>query len=239
VLQTILNLHEFMELDENKQKVFDERTLAQIAEQCNAYAKALYYWEMEFQNDAKSTIEQIITTNYGLGQPEAAKGILISAMRNQMIEKEESYQFETAEWLEKRHEWNLALQIYSDQLIYEPKNHEYQRGKLKCLKNLYDWENLSSLVGQMWEQELQRQERPGQATSHSSETLLQIAQDGLESSWNLGEWTDFSKYIKVLRRSNTPNSFAKSFYQAILEIKKRNYPDAVRHIERAREILDP
>jgi hypothetical protein len=48
VLQTILNLHEFMELDENKQKVFDERTLAGIAEQCNAYAKALYYWEMEF-----------------------------------------------------------------------------------------------------------------------------------------------------------------------------------------------
>lgn len=48
VLQTILNLHEFMELDENKQKVFDERTLAEIAEQCNAYAKALYYWEMEF-----------------------------------------------------------------------------------------------------------------------------------------------------------------------------------------------
>jgi len=82
VLQTILNLHEFMELDENKQKVFDERTLAEIAEQCNAYAKALYYWEMEFQNDAKSTIERIITTNYGLGQPEAAKGILISAMRN-------------------------------------------------------------------------------------------------------------------------------------------------------------
>lgn len=105
MLQTILNLHEFMELDENKQKMFDERTLAEIAEQCNAYAKALYYWEMEFQNDAKSTIEQIITTNYGLGQPEAAKGILISAMRNQLIEKDESYKYETMEWLEKRHEW--------------------------------------------------------------------------------------------------------------------------------------
>ena len=57
VLQTILNLHEFMELDENKNKVFDEKTLADIAEHCNAYAKALYYWEIEFQNDAKSTIE--------------------------------------------------------------------------------------------------------------------------------------------------------------------------------------
>lgn len=80
-----------MELDENKNKVFDEKTLADIAEHCNAYAKALYYWEIEFQNDAKSTIEQIITTNYGLGQPEAAKGILISAKRNQMIEKDEEH----------------------------------------------------------------------------------------------------------------------------------------------------
>lgn len=37
-----------MELDEHKQKVFDEQTLAVIAENCNAYAKALYYWENEF-----------------------------------------------------------------------------------------------------------------------------------------------------------------------------------------------
>jgi hypothetical protein len=56
-----------MELDENKQKVFDESTLANIAEECNAYAKALYYWEQEFQKNADLTIEQIIVTNYGLG----------------------------------------------------------------------------------------------------------------------------------------------------------------------------
>jgi len=102
-----------MELDEHKQKVFDEQTLAVIAENCNAYAKALYYWENEFQNDPKSTIEKIITTNYGLGQPEAAKGILIHATRNQLIEKEESYQFETVKWLEKSREWSQTLQIYN------------------------------------------------------------------------------------------------------------------------------
>eukprot|EP00351_Strombidinopsis_sp_SopsisLIS2011_P002380 CAMPEP_0116880818 /NCGR_PEP_ID=MMETSP0463-20121206/12820_1 /TAXON_ID=181622 /ORGANISM="Strombidinopsis sp, Strain SopsisLIS2011" /LENGTH=71 /DNA_ID=CAMNT_0004531923 /DNA_START=2295 /DNA_END=2510 /DNA_ORIENTATION=- len=46
VLQTILNLAEFMELDESTDiKLFSAKTLAQIAENCNAYAKALYYWE--------------------------------------------------------------------------------------------------------------------------------------------------------------------------------------------------
>ena len=47
VLQTILNLAEFMELDENTDlKLFSAKTLAEIAERCNAYAKALYYWEI-------------------------------------------------------------------------------------------------------------------------------------------------------------------------------------------------
>jgi hypothetical protein len=50
-----------------------------VAEKCKSYAKALYYWEVEFQNDAKSTIEKIIMTNYLMGQPDAAKGILDSA----------------------------------------------------------------------------------------------------------------------------------------------------------------
>jgi hypothetical protein len=46
-----------MELDENTDiKLFSAKTLADIAEQCNAYAKALYYWEFEFENDPKTTI---------------------------------------------------------------------------------------------------------------------------------------------------------------------------------------
>ena len=66
-----------MELDENTDlKLFSASTLADIAEQCNAYAKALYYRELEFENDPKNTIELLIQTNYRLNQPEAAEGIL-------------------------------------------------------------------------------------------------------------------------------------------------------------------
>ena len=48
VLLTILNLAEFIELDECycfELKIFEAKTLASVAEKCNAYAKALYYWE--------------------------------------------------------------------------------------------------------------------------------------------------------------------------------------------------
>ena len=81
-----------------------------------------------------------------------------------MIEKEEEYLFETPEWLEKRHEWNKALEIYSEHLIQEPSNPYFQRGKLRCLKNLFDWENLSNLVGQMWDQEVKALEKHGKTT---------------------------------------------------------------------------
>lgn len=56
-----------MELDENADiKLFSNKTLAKIAEKCNADAKALYYWEQEFDNNPKETIEILIHTNYNL-----------------------------------------------------------------------------------------------------------------------------------------------------------------------------
>lgn len=65
VLQQILNLAEFMELDESEDvKLFSAKTLADIAEDCHAYAKALYYWEQEFENSPRDTVEKLIQTNY-------------------------------------------------------------------------------------------------------------------------------------------------------------------------------
>ena len=31
---------------------------------------------------------------------------------------------------------------------------DFKQGQLTCLRNLFDWENLSNLVGQMWDKEL-------------------------------------------------------------------------------------
>lgn len=76
VLQTILNLAEFMELDEISDIMFGSKTLANIAVRCNTLAKALYYWEKEFENNPKETIKLLIQTNHDLQQPEAARGVL-------------------------------------------------------------------------------------------------------------------------------------------------------------------
>lgn len=150
ILQTILNLAEFMELDENTDlKLFSASTLAKIAEKCNAYAKALYYWELEFENDPKNTIELLISTNYGLQQPEAAEGILEYAQKNILIDEKE-------DWYEKLHRWKDALRIYEGKEQTDRNNFEFFKGKLNCFKNLSDWENLSYLIEQKWEQSQQQ-----------------------------------------------------------------------------------
>lgn len=107
-----------------------------------------------------------------------------------MIEKVDEIQFETPEWLEKRHEWNNALEKYSEVLEINPHIYANQIGKLRCLKKLSDWKNLSVLVKQMWDQEVQ-----GKVQQQNQQLVKQIAYDGLESSLNLNEWTNFQNYI--------------------------------------------
>ena len=87
--------------------------------------------------------------------------------------------------------WSQALKLYSEKLYEDPVNIEYQKGKLRCLKNLNDWDNLSALVSQMWEQEQSNQIDSNQGKilsgfNHNQDQYLEIAQEGLESSWNLG-----------------------------------------------------
>lgn len=65
-----------MELDEISDMMFGSKTLAAIAVRCNTLAKALYYWEKEFENNPQDTIKLLIQTNHDLQQPEAAKGVL-------------------------------------------------------------------------------------------------------------------------------------------------------------------
>jgi FKBP12-rapamycin complex-associated protein len=68
-----------------------ELPCAQLAERCHAYAKALHYREMEFENYPDETIEALISINNHLQQPEAAKGILTHARQNYRVELKESW----------------------------------------------------------------------------------------------------------------------------------------------------
>jgi serine/threonine-protein kinase mTOR len=103
VLQTILNLAEFMELDEISDVMFGSKTLANIAVHCNTLAKALYYWEKEFENNPQETIKLLIQTNHDLQQPEAARGVLTLGEQLGLVSEND------LEIKEKSQEWQEIL----------------------------------------------------------------------------------------------------------------------------------
>src|SRR5690606_34615590 len=125
ILQTLLNLAEFMEQDE-KPLPIDVRTLGEHAENCHAYAKALHYKELEFKTSPTSTIEALISINNQLQQPEAALGILIYAQKSFNMDLKES-------WYEKLHRWREALQAYERRSTEDSLSLDVTLGKMRCL----------------------------------------------------------------------------------------------------------
>jgi tetratricopeptide (TPR) repeat protein len=80
ILQTLLNLAEFMEHDPSGGLPIDIPILADLALKCRAYAKALHYNEREHNmGKSNSCVEALISINRKLDLPEAALGVLKSA----------------------------------------------------------------------------------------------------------------------------------------------------------------
>lgn len=80
ILQTLLNLAEFMEHDDDGGLPIDIPILADLALKCRAYAKALHYKEREHSmGGSSSCVEALISVNRKLDLPEAALGVLKSA----------------------------------------------------------------------------------------------------------------------------------------------------------------
>ena len=57
----------------------DFSILGDLAEKCQAFAKALYFRELEFDTATEKTVESLITLYTNVGQPEAASGLLTYA----------------------------------------------------------------------------------------------------------------------------------------------------------------
>ncbi|RLN57430.1 hypothetical protein BBP00_00007511 [Phytophthora kernoviae] len=152
ILQTLLNLAEFMEHDVEALPI-DIRELGELAQKCHAYAKALHYKELEFHTSPSTCIEALISINNQLGQPEAAVGILkyAQAHHSSVIQVKET-------WFEKLQDWRAALALYDRRLEYAQQHGGENQGldidicigKMRCLEALGKWEELSALAAQVW-----------------------------------------------------------------------------------------
>jgi len=214
ILQVLLNLAEFMEHDD-KPLPIDIGTLGVYAGKCHAYAKALHYKELEFEEEkTPSVVEALISINNQLQQTDAAVGILRNAQKYRDFELKET-------WFEKLGRWDEALQAYQARERDDPTAFDITMGKMRCLHALGEWDLLSNLAQEKW-------------SLASIEHKRHIAPLAAAAAWGLGQWELMDNYLEAMKLQSTD----RSFFGAILALHQNQFPDALDHIERAREGLD-
>ncbi len=214
ILQTLLNLAEFMEHDD-KALPIDIKMLGAYAAKCHAYAKALHYKESEFRNEpSPDTIEALISINNQLQQPDAAIGILTFAQQNHNVELKES-------WYEKLQRWEDALSAYERRQVEDPTNVHVTMGKMRCLHALGEWEHLSTLAQEKW-------------FNADEETRKMIAPLAAAAAWGLGQWELMDDY-NTMMKTDSPDGV---FFRAILAIHRNLFTHAEQAIDKTRELLD-
>ncbi|KAI4184996.1 MAG: hypothetical protein LQ346_006001 [Caloplaca aetnensis] len=214
ILQVLLNLAEFMEHDD-KALPIDIRVLGAHAAKCHAFAKALHYKELEFEEEkTPSTVEALISINNQLQQSDAAVGILRNAQKYRDFELKET-------WFEKLQRWDEALAAYRRREVDDPASFEVTMGKMRCLHALGEWEILSNLAQQKW-------------SLSSIDHKRAIAPLAAAAAWGQKKWELMDNYIHEMKGASPD----RSFFSAILAIQRNQFADAYGHIEKAREGLD-
>jgi serine/threonine-protein kinase mTOR len=211
ILQTLLNLAEFMEHDD-KSLPIDIRTLGRFAAKCHAFAKALHYKELEFEQDQNShSVEALIHINNQLQQSDAAIGILRRAQAFGDVELKEI-------WFERLQRWEEALEAYEKREAIEPGNFDVVMGKMRCLHALGEWNVLAKVAKENWE-------------DTGMERRKQMSALAAAAAWARGEWDAMDDYIRVMK-DTSPD---RAFFGAILAIQRNHFSEANKFILRARE----
>jgi serine/threonine-protein kinase mTOR len=214
ILHVLLNLAEFMEHDD-KALPIDIRELAKIASKCHAFAKALHYKELQFEQDQNgSTVEALISINNQLQQTDAAIGILRKAQHYSEVELKEA-------WFEKLQRWEEALNAYDRREKVEPQNFDVIMGKMRCLHALGEWRVLSELAQDHWQEANGEQKR-------------QMAALAAAAAWGRGQWDLVDPYLSALKE----DSADRSFFGAVLSLHRNSFEDAERFIGKAREAVN-
>jgi FKBP12-rapamycin complex-associated protein len=252
ILQTLLNLAEFMEHD-NQSLPIDIRLLGSLAEKCHSFAKALHYKELEFNtNPTANGIQALISINSKLNQPEAARGILKYAQDHlRGVEVQ-------ASWHEKLFRWDDDLKIYDKELEEDANNVEAIFGKIRCLYAIGEWRRLNDHVQDTWEKIYGHAPTAagssGSTGDHSSSITqqLELMEDkaifldvppalkkelcshAARVAFSLQHWELIPNYINADMDETESHLF-----KAVVNIRKMELEDALQEISECRKVMDP
>ena len=228
ILQTLLNLAEFMEHDAEALPI-DIRTLADLAQTCHAHAKALHYKEHVFQTSPAACVEALISINKKLDQPEAAQGILKYAQKQNTLRGTHLGPVGSVKesWLAKLGNWEEALVLYRRRLHTRNRDVDAALGCMKCLDALGHWQEVVDLCFTTWE--------TLHAATTESKVRKKAAAFGITAAWNLGQWHNMEKLVAIMEPQEV--AVEGPFFRAVLAVHGGRFEECARHVDRARRLL--
>ena len=248
ILQSLLNLAEFMEHDDQPLPI-DIRMLGALAEKCHSYAKALHYKELEFNTAPSSEgIDALISINNKLNQFEAAMGILKFAQEH-LADVEVK-----ASWHEKLHRWEDALAAH-DRILEEQSSDDVDAifGKMRCLYAVGQWRKLNDHVQSTWAKVYGNNtgHHRSSASVHSNDSgsderslaaslvvppamKKELCSHAARVALTLQNWDLIPKYI-----NSDMDPAEAHLFSAVCSIRNMKLHDALRHIYLCRQVLDP
>ena len=242
VLQSLLNLFEFMDHDEKPLPAGTER-LASTACKCGAFAKAVRYREQEYSqhvgrpdklHEDINGVDGLIAIYEKLGHIESAVGT-ITHYQNQTNERVKE------QWFEKLQRWDDALKEYKKESqnfqedmtekIYQNKQKwENTLGRLRCLNETGQWQKVNDLL---------RETRESCEGNERALRELALEGKGVSVALDLARWDEFEEWVRYLK----PNTFEGCFYRAISMIRQgkedpEKLDEAEHFLHEARQCLD-
>ncbi|KAI9209819.1 armadillo-type protein [Polychytrium aggregatum] len=217
ILQMLLNLAEFMEQEDTPLPI-DIGTLGDCAEHIHAYAKALHYRELEFISEPLGkTTEALLSISHQIQQPDFTIGILTYAP--QVIDLGLDVRLKES-WLEKLQRWEDALAFYERREREEPGLLEAIVGKIRCLHNLHQFDEILSFTKEKW-------------AGAPEATRKALAPYATAASWGLEQWDLMEEYIVLMK----PDTTDTTFFRAILALHHAMFTEAMLYINKTRELM--
>ena len=189
LLQTLLDLCEFMELDDLSLPI-PKKMLGSYAQKSHAYAKALRYKEEQFKKDPNPLdVEGLVSLYSEVGHLGAANGLL-EKYKNKLKLNEN--------WYEKLGRWQEALDIYEQKLESNPTDANLHLGRLRCLKAFAKWDEISSVCDTLLQQK------------HDEETIRSLASFKSFAGYHLREWSSLNKFVNLMQQNSEDSYFLKA-----------------------------
>uniref|UniRef100_A0A6B2KWH7 Serine/threonine-protein kinase TOR n=1 Tax=Arcella intermedia TaxID=1963864 RepID=A0A6B2KWH7_9EUKA len=213
VLHSILDLAEFMDRSE-KPLTIPIKDVAYLSEKCQAFAKALYYWEKLFRETkpTEDILDHLISMSDKLGQHDAANGLhKLAKTMNLNVD---------ISWLEKLQQWINVLNQY-DQIYKHNPDKKILLGRMRCLFNLGAWKELEEVS------ELALIDSTDKAVSY------EIAEFAVKADFYLGNWTNLERHLACLDKYSAD----RAFYRAVVAISEDDYETCRKSIFHCRELV--